>query len=349
MADEQNATPQTNQAPAEGAPAAEESKKVLTVIDDMDNRRLFDSTEDAAAYIAKCQADYPDFNSYPVAAAGLTEDGDFDPEVYTDKMRIAISVLTQRGEGAGSSTVKAIVIYPSPKVNAILGVSDEDWKAIVESNVGLEWLSAIIEKELNHVAVRQLRKAESADDIADAIQTMPTTIEAYTTSGRESTGGILQTYNDLWQLIKKAIGQKSTPFRLANLSKKELRKSMESSAYALTVYPKLEDRENKKGEKESLFGVAAAYGQVLAKAKGMDPAIFERMLSTRDEKVIEATEDEDDEFDFEKMAAAMVNEKTGDSTETPATEGEAEAPGSDSGDGDEPPAEQPQGESAPAA
>jgi hypothetical protein len=306
-------------------PAATEAKepKVLTVIDDMDNRRLFDSTEDAANYIAKCQADFPDFNSYPVAAVGLTEEGDFDPEVYTDQMRIAVSVLTQRGEGAGSSTVKAIVIYPSPKVNAILGVSDEDWATVVTSNVGYDWLAGIIEKELNHVAVRQLRKAESADDIADAIQTMPTTIEAYTTSGRESSGGILQTYNELWQLIKKAIGSRSTPFRLANLSKKELRKAMESSAYALTVYPKLEDRENKKGEKESLFAVSAAYGRVLAKAKGLDPAIFERMLSTRDEKVIDATEDEDEEFDLVSMAAEIVAADAEPNAESSETNDEA--------------------------
>lgn len=277
-------------------PAADAKEpKVQTVIDDMDSRRLFDTTDEAAAYIAKCQADYPDFNGYPVAIAGLTEEGDFDPDVYTDSMRIAVAVLTQRGEGAGSSTVKAIVIYPSPKLEAVL-----------DSATGREWLTGIMEKELNHVAVRQLRKAENADEIADAIQTMPTTLEAYTTSGRESTGGILQTFNDLWQLIKKAIGAKSTPFRLANLSKKELRKAMESSAYALTVYPKLEDRENKKGEKESLFAVAAAYGQLLAKNKSLDATIFERMLATRDEKVIDVTEDEDEgEFDLEAMAAAM--------------------------------------------
>lgn len=287
-------------------PAADsKAPKVQTVIDDMDNRRLFDSPEDAATYITKCQTDFTDFNSYPVAAQGLTEDGDFDPEIYTDQMRIAVSVLTQRGEGAGSSTVKAIVIYPSPTLEAIL-----------ESATGRDWLTSIMEKELNHVAVRQLRKAENADEIADAIQTMPTTIEAYTTSGRESTGGILQTYNDLWQLIKKAIGAKSTPFRLANLSKKELRKAMESSAYALAIYPKLEDRENKKGEKESLFEVAANYGLVLAKAKGLDPTIFERMISQRDEKVIETSDDEDEgEFDLEAMAAELAASESNDSTE----------------------------------
>lgn len=277
-------------------PATEKAAKVRTVIDDMDNRRLFDSPEDAATYIAKCQTEFADFNSYPVAAVGLTDEGDFDPEIYNDSMRIAISVLTQRGEGAGSSTVKAIVIYPSPKLETVL-----------ESATGRDWLTAIMEKELNHVAVRQLRKAENADEIADAIQTMPTTLDGYTTSGRESTGGILQTYNDLWQLIKKAIGAKSTPFRLANLSKKELRKGMESSAYALAIYPKLEDRENKKGERESLFEVAANYGLVLAKAKGLDPTIFERMISQRDEKVIEATDDEDEgEFDLEAMAAQLI-------------------------------------------
>lgn len=289
-------------------PAAEKAPKVRTVIDDMDNRRLFDSPEDAATYIAKCQTEFADFNSYPVAAVGLTDEGDFDPEIYNDSMRIAVSVLTQRGEGAGSSTVKAIVIYPSPKLETVL-----------ESATGRDWLTAIMEKELNHVAVRQLRKAENADEIADAIQTMPTTLDGYTTSGRESTGGILQTYNDLWQLIKKAIGAKSTPFRLANLSKKELRKGMESSAYALAIYPKLEDRENKKGERESLFEVAANYGLVLAKAKGLDPTIFERMISQRDEKVIEATDDEDEgEFDLEAMAAQLIAGESSD-------EGEEEA------------------------
>lgn len=295
----------TNTTPAT---EAKESKapKALTVIDDMDNRRLFDSPADAATYIAKCQADFADFNSYPVAAVGLTEEGDFDPEIYSDAMRIAVSVLTQRGEGAGSSTVKAIVIYPSPKLETVM-----------ESATGRDWLTAIMEKELNHVAVRQLRKADNADEIADAIQTMPTTLEGYTTSGREATGGVLQTFNDLWQLIKKAIGAKSTPFRLANLSKKELRKGMESSAYALAIYPKLEDRENKKGDRESLFEVAASYGLVLAKAKGLDPTFFERALSQRDEKVIEASDDEDEgDFDLEAMAAELLAEPAEESEDS---------------------------------
>lgn len=275
--------------------------KALTVIDDMPNRRLFDSTDEAAAYIGKCQADFADFGGYPVAAVGLTDEGEFDPAVYTDEMRVCVSVLTQRGEGAGSSTVKAIVIYPSPKLESVLA-----------SATGKDWLTAILEKELNHVAVRQLRKADTADGMPmlDAIQAMPTTLEAYTTSGRESSGGILETYNALWQTIKKTISAKASAFRIANLSKKEMRKGIESASYASNVYGALEDRMNKKGEAESFFEIAGQYGLLLAKKQGLDPAFFERALATRNEKTIEIGDDEDGEFDLEAMAAAVSVEST---------------------------------------
>lgn len=279
-----------------------EEVKAKTVVDDMDSRRLFDDADSATSYIEKCQADFADFGGYPVAAVGLTSDGEFDPEVYTDDMQIAVSVLTKRGEGKESTTVHAIVIYPAPKIDAILA-----------SEQGRDWLTGIMQKELNHVAVRQLRKAETASDIADATESMPTTVADYVTSGRESTSGILESFNTLWQIIKKGIGAKSKPFALANLSKKELRKAMESASYAATVYPQLETRQNKKGEPESLFVMAATFGQLLAKAESLDTTIFDRMLSQRNEKDIDVAGDEE-EFDLEAMAASLVK-KSDESTE----------------------------------
>lgn len=294
--------------------------KALTVIDDMDQRRLFDSVDEATAYIAKCQTEFADFNSYPVAAVGLTEDGNFDPEVYTDEMRIAVSVLTKRGDGPNSTTVHCIVIFPAPKLSAILGLPE----GVELSNAaGTDWLIGIMEKELNHVAVRQLRKAENAEEIAEAVDSMPTSVADYITSGRESTSGILETFNALWQIIKKGIGAKSKPFALANLSKKELRKAMESASYAATVYPQLETRQNKKGEPESLFVLAATFGQMLAKQESLDPTIFDRMLSQRNEKEISVAEDEE-EFDLEAMAASLAAkaEPTPAADATPTPEGE---------------------------
>lgn len=301
-----------------------DEKKIQTVIDDMDSRRLFDTVDEATAYITKCQTDFADFGQYPVAAVGLTEDGDFDPEVYNDDMRIAVSVLTKRGEGKDSTTVHCIVIYPAPKLEAILGLPE----GVELANVtGMDWLIGIMEKELNHVAVRQLRKAENAQEIAEAVESMPTTIADYVTSGRESTSGILESFNQLWQIIKKGMGAKSKPFALANLSKKELRKAMESASYAATVYPQLETRVNKKGEPESLFVLAATFGQLLAKQESLDSTIFDRMISQRNEKEISVSDDEED-FDLEAMAASLAaKDEPAKSAETaeadePETEGE---------------------------
>lgn len=296
------------------APAGESKDKPQTVIDDMAQRRMFDSTDAAAAYIAKCQEDFADFASYPVAAAGLTDEGDFDPDVYTDEMRVGVYVLTKRGDGPNSTTVHCIVIAPAPKVTAFLGLPDD---TVFGNAAGLEWLTGIVDKEINHVTVRQLRKAENAQEIAEAVESMPTTLADFITSGRESTSGILETYNTLWQIIKKGMGAKSKPFALANLSKKELRKAMESASYAATVYPQLETRTNKKGEPESLFVLAATFGLMLAKQESLDPTIFDRMLSQRDEKEIEVADDEA-EFDLEAMAASLAKK------DEPATEGEGE-------------------------
>lgn len=308
-------TEQTNNEAAEAA-------KAKTVIDDMDGRRMFDSTDEAAAYIEKCQAEYTDFNAYPVAAVGLTEEGEFDPEVYTDDVRVCVSVLTKRGDGPNSTTVHCIVIFPAPKLNAILGLPEG---VDVPAGVNLDWLTGIVDKELNHVAVRQLRKAEGAQEISDAVEQMPRTVADYVTSGRESTSGLLETFNSLWQVIKKGMGKKSKPFALANLSKKELRKAMESASYAATVYPQLETRQNKKGEPESLFVLAATFGQLLAKQESLDSTIFDRMLSQRDEKEIDVAEDEE-EFDLEAMAAAIAK---GESAEAEAAASDEEAPAAD--------------------
>lgn len=303
-------------------PAATDAK-AKTVIDDMDSRRIFATTEEATAYMQKCAADFPDFGGYPLAIVGLTEDNEFDPAIYTDEMQTVVAVVTKRGTGKDSTSVHCIVVYPAPKLDVILA-----------SDQGRIWLEGIVAKELNHVAVRNIRKAESATDIAEAVETMPTSLADYVTSGREGGSGIAETYNELWQVIKKGIAARSKPFALANLSKKELRKSMESASYASTVYPQLEDRVNKKGEKESLFVLAATFGQMLAKQESLDPTIFERALATRDEKQIEVADDEE-EFDLEAMAAALTKSDDEAAAETaPADSGESEAAGTNDATGE---------------
>ncbi len=294
---------------AAATPAADESK-AKTVLENMDSRKVFNSTDEAGQYLAKCQADFADFNSYPAVTVGFTEEGDFDPAVYTDSMQVAVAKLTEKGSTKKGeerpSTVKAIVIYPSPKP-----------ESVITDPAAQDWLAGLIAKEANLIAMRPLRKAGTHDELADAQDSMPRSLAEYMTSGRETSSGIVETYNSLWQLIKKAMGEKFKAFGLANLSKKELRKAMESASYAAAIYPKLETRQNKAGQPDSYFEKAIKLGQALAKSEGMDSTIFDRMLATRHEKEIEIADDEDGEdFDFDAVAAKLTADKPADAEES---------------------------------
>lgn len=282
-------------------PATTEAAKVKTVLADMDSRKVFNTIEEAGAYLAKCSEDFSDFSTFPAVFVGSTEEGDFDPEVYTDSMQVAVAKLTEKGSAKDNreSTVKAIVIYPSPKPEAV----------IADPAAG-DWIAGLIAKEANLVAMRPLRKATTHTDLEEAQDAMPRTLAEYMTSGRETSSGIIETYNNLWQLIKKAMGEKFKVFALANLSKKELRKAMESASYAASIYSKLELRQNKAGEPDSLFAKAIKLGQALAAAESLDATIFDRMLATRHEKDIEIADDEDgDDFDFDAVAAKLTADK----------------------------------------
>lgn len=269
--------------------AKEDAKSVKS---DMDARRIFSNRDEAIAYLTACSESLPDFGNYPVAAPGvnLTDDGlEFDPEVYTDQTRVMVSVLTNRGETPGNSQVKAIVVAPVPTIDAIL--SSPDAKA---------WMERIVEKELNHVAVRNLRKAE---DISEVIDSMPKTLEDYITSDRGASGA-LQSYEELWRPIKNNMAKLSKSWRLAALSKKEMRRGLESAAYASEYYPTLE--ESKKG---SLFEFALKGLISIAKTRGLDPSVFEKWLENRNEKVIDVASEDEEEFSLEDLAEAMEADK----------------------------------------
>ncbi len=156
-----------------------------------------------------------------------------------------------------------------------------------------------MEKEFNHVAVRNLRKAEDNDAMADAVDSMPKSLDDYITSNREGSG-LLQAYEELWRPIKNNMAKLSKPWKLAGLSKKELRRALESKAYAEEYYPTLEQFKN-----GSLF-VLALQGMIAqARKAGFDPTILERWLANRDEKKIDVTEEEDDEISLEDLTAAF--------------------------------------------
>lgn len=274
---------------AVATPAADAPKKAETVAESMLQRRVFDTADSAAAYLNTCAEQYSDFDSptAPLVARGLDDEGNFDPAIYVPgQMRVLVAVLKNRTKddkgNALPSTVKAIVVAPIPSLNALLN-----------SDSGKVWLDSIVDKELNHIAVRALRQA---DDVASVADQIPTTLEGYTTSQRES-GGIMETFDLLFKQIIAALAAKSPAWAKRRLIKTELKKAMESKAYAADYYPELEDR----GDKPSLFVMALQAGQKVATQKGLDPAIFDKWLATRNDKTLKAVTDESDDFDLDDL------------------------------------------------
>lgn len=300
------------------APTSEAKPK--TVAEDMPARSMFATPADAAAALNRYSQELSDFgNGHAIIARGITtgenDELNFDPAVYTPDMRVMLATLTQRQE-KGPSKVTAIVITPAPTLDAILAADG-----------GRDWLQKIADKELNHVAVRPLRNPKEGESLDELSEKMPLTVAEYITSSRESSGGALETFNELARGVIDAIAKKSKPWAKARLTKPELKAAMASRAYASEYYPVLEDR----GEgKESLFVMAMNFGKTVAAAKGLDPAIFDRWLSSRDQATLATKADEDengDDFDLEALtfddsktekAAAPAPAAEGQTVEQPA-------------------------------
>lgn len=304
-------TPATTPAATPAAPA-----KPKTVAENFPSRRLFANAEEAAAFLNASREGLADFDGQSFAMAGFDDEGNFRSDVYGDGMRVMVAKLMNRGDKDASgnrapSTVKAIVIAPVPTLDSLLA-----------DDAGKAWVQKIIDKELNHVAVRDLRDADKIEDVVDKI---PLTREAYISSQRD-TGGIMDTFNELYRSINATLSGKVKSWDKARLIKSEMKKAMESAAYAAEYYPTLEDR----GEgKDSLFVTAIKIGQSAAKRAGLAPDIFDRWLATRDAAKFtpDADEDEDEELDVDALAADMKLDAPAESNgEQPAPAQDAQAP-----------------------
>jgi hypothetical protein len=265
-----------------------------TVRDDMPARRVFANTTEAAAYLALCAETYADWgdDSIPFAAPGIDSEGNFDPAVYTSEMDVMVAKLIN------AKALKAVVVAPIPKLETVL--ADESAR---------QWLiDKVLRKELNHVAVRQLREAE---DVSTVIDQMPTTLTGYIESGR-SGGGQMEAFNVLYKPVNATMSAKLPVWAKYRLIKSELKKAMESKAYADTIYAALEDYRG-----QSLFVAAINLAISAAKRKGIDPTIFERWLATRDQKVYDPAQAEDeDELDLDNLTDALLDSEAEDTAPT---------------------------------
>lgn len=279
---------------------ADETKNEETAktVADIDSRRTFKTVDEALAYIGEI-GEYVGFGDLQQAIVGAVADDDgnvtLDPAIYDDSMEIAVAIVSEKVAGAKMKPI-ALAVYPTPSTDAVLATDE-----------GKAWVAKLVEKEANLVAMRALRKSDNIEESAAA---MPTTIASYITPSREAATGILATYEAVWKDIKQLMAKKSRAWAIANFSKKELRRALESASYASSTYPKVE----KGGGESSLFVFAIGLGQLLAKKAELDPAFFDNALAKRNEHVINI-DDEDGELTLDDLLAEAAAEEGDESND----------------------------------
>lgn len=299
------------------ATEANTKEEAAKTVADIDSRKTFTSVDDALAYIGEI-GEYVGFGDLQQAIVGAVADEEgnvtLDPAIYDESMEVAVAIVSEKVAGAKMKPI-ALAVYPTPAADAVLA-SDE----------GKAWVAKLIEKESNLVAMRALRKSDNIEESASA---MPTTIASYITPSREAATGILATYEAVWKDVKALMAKKSRAWAIANFSKKELRRAIESASYASGTYPKVE----KGGGESSLFVFAAGLGKLLATKAGLDPAFFDNAIAKRNEHVINI-DDEDGELTLDDLLAEAEEAQADESTEA-TTDAEQATDATDGETGDE--------------
>jgi len=295
-----------------------DKEKTLTVLDDMKSRAEFDTKESAIQYIVESAGKFSDFANFDIVSPidlkrgvqGFGQDNEgnlvFDPEIFPDDMRVMVAVLTQRGEGAGSSSVKCITVSPIPTLEAILA-----------DDAGNKWIRKVLSTELNRIAVRILRDKDANVKDETLLDQLPRSLADYVTSNRGGASTLLEAFEEYWKDIKTALGKLSKAWKLQNLSKREFKNAMSSTAYASQYYPTLE--ETKQG---SLFEFAIRAFVQVSEANGKDSTIFKTWLENRSTFTIEDSDESDeDELSFDNLAALLSGDTATESEEpAPVTE-----------------------------
>lgn len=250
---------------------------------DVSQRVLFDDLESSMPYLQKLQ----ELKDADEALAGVkiaihgyavNDSGDLQPiegkewPIGSDGNPFAcmVAVLNKKDKATNKQLPRAIIAWPAPRVSQLL-----------ETELGANMVSAVIEKELNHRIVRPLR---DSDNLAAALNEVPASIDEFCTSGREaSSGSLLAVYNELFLPITNAIKEQVPAYKQAKINKKDLRSCIENAAYASHYYPVLEEH-----------GLFTIIGQMFVKAGGesnYDVSQINTWLATRDTQSFEVNED----------------------------------------------------------
>lgn len=272
----------------------------LKKLEDAPQRVIFPSLDDSLEYVGKL-SELIAGSDVQLSIYSLTIDENGDaapnpdqawPQGADGKPHEAMVAKLNRQEGPQGdrrNVTKAIIVHPVPTLDQLL--ADDSGREMVES---------VIEKELNHRTFRPIR---TADNIKAMLAEMPVSIEQFTTSSRESTGGLLATFNELYKGILDFMRTKLDRVRRARLTKEELRKCLENAAYATHYYAPLEEA----GDFETFLAAMNS----IAERESMDTTLIAQWAAERKNQSFDADDEDGDTLDVADLMAGL----TGDDSE----------------------------------
>jgi hypothetical protein len=171
-----------------------------------------------------------------------------DPEAFADSENTlaAVAVVGSRDRNAAGkmeSGIRAVVLFPMPTAAAFVAGAES-------------WIAKIVEKEAAHVAFRNLRNAESMEELAAAAQAMPTDVATYVAEHARGGEGLdTDAFDTVWNPLRKML-KEAMPELVDLLPQKgEVLKAIRSKSYAESEHNALEAR-----------GVFIYLGNMLVKA-----------------------------------------------------------------------------------
>ena len=196
----------------------------------MKQRNVLPTLADAIALMEKAANATSNFYGLPVAIVGYDpESGEVDPAVYEGNHAVLAYVGARKvkfgtgKEAVERNSVKAVVIYPVPKLESIIAGGD----------AATDWLDKIVMKEASHVAFRNFRDANTVADLMNGAAAAPKTVDDYVTaSSREGSGLDTDTFDALWGSFRTMLRKKQPALYDLLPSKPEVINALRSKSYA---------------------------------------------------------------------------------------------------------------------
>ena len=266
-----------------------DSDKLAKLKSVLDDREIFDSLELGTAKLTKAitattdekNPDAAPLFGLPVEIRGMDPGtGEIDPEVYAGNRAVLAYVGTRGKNAKGEAIVgiKGIVLFPVPTLDAFLATDE-----------GKGLVGKVLDKELAHVAFRQVREANTTYEFSTGVTAMPTSVTDFATAS--SRGVDTGTFDILWPGLREAIKDRKPELYKLLPNKAVFLNALRSKAFA--------ESEDETSALESK-GWIVKLGQMLINAapsnvntttkkpEPLDASIIQNWLDTRDEFVFES-------------------------------------------------------------